>query len=207
MKHDKEQSETESNDDASFQELFEELEEDVDDEFMSKYREQRLQQLAEDIKQVQKNVQNDGYGTLTTFNDENALMRLTSQTDLVVIHFFLNTFQKCKIMDEKLTELAQKHLMTRFLRISVEDSPFLVAKLNIKVLPCLVAYKNGAERDRIVGFSRLGNNPNDFSVTSLETILLECGILVRRAAKLSVLNSAKGLPRTSVSDDECDLDI
>ena len=44
--------------------------------------------------------------------------------------------------------LAPKYLNTRFLRVFVENVPFLVEKLGIKVLPCVICFIEGVMKDR-----------------------------------------------------------
>lgn len=94
------------NDDVSLDELLEELGDDDGDEFMSRYREQRLQEMSDALKQIKKNVQEEEYGMVQTMLDENALMRLTTEKERIVIHFFLPSFKKCQVMDKSLDKLA-----------------------------------------------------------------------------------------------------
>jgi hypothetical protein len=42
-----------------------------------------------------------------------------------------------------------------------QESPFFTVKLGIKVLPCVVMFKNGVSVDRVVGFEQLGGK-DDF---------------------------------------------
>ena len=37
-----------------------------------------------------------------------------------------------------------------------QDAPFFVEKLQVRLLPCVVAFVNGVAADRIVGFDQLG---------------------------------------------------
>jgi hypothetical protein len=46
--------------------------------------------------------------------------------------------------------LAPKYFSTRFLRVFVENVPFLVEKLGLKVLPCVVSFIKGVSKDRYV---------------------------------------------------------
>ncbi|SCU89504.1 LAME_0E03928g1_1 [Lachancea meyersii CBS 8951] len=192
--------------DASLDEILEELE-DNDDEFLQGYREQRLQQIATEMRQVKSNVENEHYGQLRTVDDEREIMKLTSNSDQVVIHFGLENFKKCGVMDSKLSQLAPKHLLTRFLRVSVDKCPFLVTKLQIKVLPFVVAYKKGVERTRIVGFSRLGNQPDDFDVSVLEKVLFEAGVLANKARTGGQRSAWQAARSVSAGDSDSDLDV
>ena len=75
--------------------------------------------------------------------------------------------------------LAPKHFDTRFLRINVEDAPFLVTKLKIQVLPCVLSFVDGVSTDRIIGFEGLGYSEDTFTTRDLEARLLAAGVLTR----------------------------
>ena len=52
--------------------------------------------------------------------------------------------------DHIVQALAPKYFNTRFLRVFVENVPFLVEKLEIKVLPCVICFIKGVSKDRHV---------------------------------------------------------
>jgi len=70
------------------------------------------------------------------------------------------------------------------LEIEVVNAPFLVNKLNIKVLPCVIGFVNGNEQVRLLGFEKLGNSDN-FTPEQLEFQLFEAGLLLHRSNNLS----------------------
>lgn len=73
--------------------------------------------------------------------------------------------------------IAAQHPEALFLKISVLSSPFLVEKLGIKVLPCLVIFGRKVNvKDRIVGFEDLGNS-DGFTTRTLEWRLAQGGAL------------------------------
>jgi hypothetical protein len=74
--------------------------------------------------------------------------------------------------------LAPKHFDTRFLKISVDNAPFLVTKLNVRVLPCVIAFVDGISVDRITGFEGLPGG-DKFTTKDLEGRLLQANVLVR----------------------------
>lgn len=157
-----------NDDNHGLDELMDELE---DDDFMSSYREKRMQQVHDHLRLIEKNVRNEGYGSLKRVEDESTLMKAVAKARSAVVHFGLDKFAKCQFMDQKLNQVAEKNLTTMFLGINVDQCPFLVSKLEIKVLPFVVCYKNGQEVLRIVGFSKLGNNPDSFQLESLVRLL------------------------------------
>jgi len=62
-------------------------------------------------------------------------------------------------------------------KINVEHAPFLVTKLNVKVLPCVIAFIDGVSVDRVVGFEGLGYGEDTFRTNDLERRLVEVGVL------------------------------
>lgn len=68
-------------------------------------------------------------------------------------------------------------LETRFIRINVDNAPFLVTKLKVRILPCVMAFVDGIAVDRIVGFEGLGLGGDRFTTKDLEARLVRCGVL------------------------------
>jgi hypothetical protein len=63
--------------------------------------------------------------------------------------------------------------------MNVENAPFLVTKLKVQVLPCVLAFVNGVSVDRIVGFEGLGYTQDTFTTKDLEARLLGSGVIQR----------------------------
>ncbi|TID19539.1 putative gtpase inhibitor [Venturia nashicola] len=179
------------------------LEED-DDHAFSALREQRIQQLHSEFSRA-KQMKESGSGTFTEIKDEKALMDITTSTKYAVVHFFKTDFGRCGIMDRHLDTLAPKHFDTRFLRINVDNAPFLVTKLKVQVLPCVIGFIDGIGVDRIVGFEGLGNG-DSFTTKDLEARLLAAGVLVRAKVTASDRLAIKKIQdkEEDFSDDEWD---
>ena len=157
--------------------LLDSLENDTaNDPTLVHLREARIQQLSDALKRS-KALKSEGYGTYTQVTDEKALMETTTTTKKCILHFFKPDFNRCRIMDEHLIALAPVHLQTKFLRINVEHAPFLVTKLNVRVLPCVIGFMDGVSVDRIVGFEGLGYSEDTFKTKDLETRLISAGLL------------------------------
>lgn len=141
-------------------------------------REQRLQQLHNELAcaKIQKEA---SYGTYQEIKDEKQLMELTLSCKYCVVHFMKPDFNRCRIMDEKLRPVAEKHYETRVVSINVENASFLVVKLGIQVLPCVMSFIDGVGVDRIIGFEGLGSKPDSFKLAELEERLMACGVLER----------------------------
>ena len=99
-----------------------------------------------------------GHGVLREIGQDDffkAVVREKGGSELVVMHFYHNDFERCKIMDKHLSNLALQLMPIRFVKCNVEKSPFLVEKLKVSVLPCVVLFVNDIAIDRIVGFDGL----------------------------------------------------
>lgn len=66
--------------------------------------------------------------------------------------------------------------------MNVENAPFLVTRLKVQVLPCVLAFVNGVSVDRIVGFEGLGYTQDTFTTQDLEARLLSSGVVQRAKA-------------------------
>ena len=109
------------------------------------------------------------------------------------------------IMTEEKT-LAPKHFDTRFLRMNVENAPFLVTKLKIQILPCVLAFVKGVSTDRIVGFEGLGYSEDTFTTVDLETRLLAAGVLTRAKStgNEGIVRATKQQEEDAGDDDDWD---
>lgn len=149
-----------------------------DDDELDAFREQRLQQLHQEYDKARRLKENE-HGRYTEIKDEKALMDITTSTKLCVVHFFKPDFNRCRIMDTHLESLALSHYEARFLRINVDNCPFLVTRLGIQVLPCVIAFIDGIGADRIVGFEGLGHTETTFTTRDLEARLIRANVLAR----------------------------
>jgi len=66
--------------------------------------------------------------------------------------------------------------------MNVENAPFLVTRLKVQVLPCVIAFVNGVSVDRIIGFEGLGYTQDTFTTQDLEGRLLGSGVVQRAKA-------------------------
>ena len=180
--------------------LIAELEQEDDNTAFSALREKRLEQLHAEMNRA-KTLKQGQHGTYLEIKDEKELMDITTSTKLCVVHFMKPDFNRCRIMDERLGVLAERHFDTRFVSINVENAPFLVVKLEIQVLPCVIAFIDGVGKDRIIGFEGVGYRQDTITVAELEARLLACSVLVR--AKMTDQNSrSTGGKATKDQEDE-----
>ena len=183
--------------------LVDELE---NDDALDAYREQRLQQLHSELSRA-KQMKNNDHGTYAEIKDEKTLMDITTSTKLCVVHFWKPDFSRCRIMDSHLGELAPVHLDTRFVRINVENAPFLVTKLKVHVLPCVIAFVDSVTSNRIVGFEGIGRGTDQFTTRDLEARLMKSNVLVRAKVQSNPQSARpyrNGSHKPDTEDDEDD---
>mmetsp|Transcript_54296 Transcript_54296/g.131733 ORF Transcript_54296/g.131733 Transcript_54296/m.131733 type:complete len:369 (-) Transcript_54296:1726-2832(-) len=132
----------------------------------------RRRRLAEMKQSYQKEAESKalGHGEVRTITQDEFLPEcLTkSKSKYVVVHFFHNEFEKCKIMDHHLQKIASthSHQQCKFVRIDAEKAPFFVVKLRIKTLPTIVVFQDGKEKTRLIGFEDLLSSSEIAATTS-----------------------------------------
>ncbi len=87
-------------------------------------------------------------GTYESVEHEKTIMQMTTDYPRVVVHFAHRDFKRCRIMDAHLNSLAKQYPSTKFFKIFVENANFLVEKLKIKVLPCVICFKDAVTVDK-----------------------------------------------------------
>ncbi|KAF5333399.1 hypothetical protein D9611_002413 [Ephemerocybe angulata] len=179
--------------------LFAELEEEIENDSSASVREHALSVLKQEMERV-KDLQANQHGTYGEVSDEKEVIRITSREKRCVVHFYHTNFKRCEIMDKHLAKLAPKYFNTRFLRVFVENIPWLVEKLAIKVLPCVICFVDGVTRDRLVGFDEVGG-VDSFETAALELRLTTCGVIQRTS------NRSDALFKVSSQKDDDDFDI
>ncbi|KAF2076539.1 hypothetical protein CYY_002153 [Polysphondylium violaceum] len=146
-----------------------------DDDELSKIREARIKQMKEEAKAKQMLLNNSGHGEYKTIDEKEFLKEVTASAN-VVVHFYHNTFVRCKLLDKHLEILAKTHIGTKFLKIDAERAIFFVEKLGVRVLPTLVFFHNGIAVDRTVGFDDFGGK-DDFKIEALAKRIAKSGVL------------------------------
>ncbi|RIA93603.1 thioredoxin-like protein [Glomus cerebriforme] len=154
---------------------------------------------------LQEMSQNE-HGLYTEIATEKELLKLTTNTKLCVVHFYHKEFRRCQIMDKHVSEIARRHFKTKFVKINVDNAPFLVEKLHIQILPCVIAFVDGISVDRIIGFEELGNT-DTFTTAILEIRLSQSGVITKKEApKKEERKTILGFAGGNADDDDDDWD-
>ena len=88
----------------------------------------------------------------------------------------------------------------------MDNCPFLVTKLKIQVLPCVIAFIDGVGVDRIIGFEGLGRSPENFTTRDLESRLIRAGVLSREKVVEEIEMEARKSKAIREDDDDSDWD-
>nr|CAG8521146.1 6443_t:CDS:2 [Entrophospora candida] len=88
-----------SEEDLDDEKLFEELENDDFD--LANLREKRMEQLKQEMEKLKEMRQND-HGSYVEIDNEKEILKITTSTNLCVVHFFHKDFRRCQIMDKHL---------------------------------------------------------------------------------------------------------
>ncbi|KAG8889781.1 hypothetical protein FRB98_002703 [Tulasnella sp. 332] len=164
-------------------ELFAELEKDDEDDLMlANLREQRMEALKSELART-RDLREQEHGRYTEIMDEKEVLKTSGK---LVVSF---TFTTGTLGDL----IAPHHFKTRFFRVFVENVPWLVEKLQIKVLPCVVCFIGGVSKDRLIGFEELGND-DAFTTATLELRLAQSGVIDSREGKVNKLASKYAKP-------------
>ncbi|GJP41501.1 hypothetical protein CLOM_g1170 [Closterium sp. NIES-68] len=149
----------------------------ADDPELEKLHAERLQSMMA-ASRKRENLRKKGHGEYREITEEEFLPEVKS-SEYVLCHFYHAEFPRCKIVDKHLAILAPKHLEAKFVKIDAEKCPFFVSRLNVKVLPCMILFRDAVACHRIIGFEAFRNRDN-FSTSELENYLIKQEFLEAR---------------------------
>ena len=191
-----------------------------DDEEFAAIRQARIAQLKQQQSQHATHI-SLGHGSLRTINESEFLSECTGSSKFVIVHFFNDEFERCKIMDFHLKIIAEQHVEAKFLRMDASKAPFFVAKFRVRTLPSLFVYEDGKEIGRLTGFDGLAtnhgknSNPDEWHTGRLQEWLSETGAIKYEKPSEEVAEEMKRMgivmrgavysdrQRSGLVDDEC----
>ena len=169
-----------SNSESSEDEFDHLLDEEDDNEELAAIRQARIAQLKQQQSQHATHL-SLGHGSLRTIAESEFLSECTGSSKYVIVHFFNDEFERCKIMDFHLKIVAEQHVEAKFLRMDASKAPFFVAKFRVRTLPSLFVYEDGKEIGRLTGFDGLATthakNPDEWHTGRLQEWLSEVGAI------------------------------
>lgn len=138
-------------------------------------RQQRISEMKNLTKKKQEWL-SKGHGQYEELRDEKEFFEVSKKSDNIVVHFYRDSTERCKIVDHHLKILAKQHLEAKFCKVNAEKCPFLTQRLRIKIIPTIAIIKDSKTKDYIVGFTDLGNR-DDFSTDMLEWRIAQSGAI------------------------------
>lgn len=133
----------------------------LEEEEDSAYRAQRIEELSNTAasSRAKPTFESVKKAYVTLKSDDEALS-FTTEHERAVVHFFHPDFARCSTMDTHCEHIAEKHAENgnadvSFARIDVKNAPFVVEKLAVRVLPCVIGFVKGVAKGRITGFEGL----------------------------------------------------
>jgi hypothetical protein len=161
----------------------------LEEEDDSAYRAQRLEELrsASEATKPPTTSTTTNKAFITLKSDDEALS-FTTEHERAVVHFFHPDFARCSTMDKHCEQIAETHAQqldadVSFARIDVKNAPFVVEKLGVRVLPCVIGFVKGVVKGRVTGFEGLcwDGKEGSFAVArALEDALIDWTVLKRR---------------------------
>ena len=86
---------------------------------------------------------------------ENQLDKVLADNQLVIVDFFATWCGPCKMMEPVVSQCAQNHADIKFVKLNIDSSINSAMKHNVQVVPTFIAFKNGQEFNRCVGYNPL----------------------------------------------------
>lgn len=157
--------------------LFEALEAEDDLAF----REARISQLSSELAKV-KAAQSTTTGSYISVKNDQDLLDFSTSNERCLVHFSHPDFARCGIMDKHLETLSKRHYDAKFARVDVNLCPFVVEKLGVRILPCVVGFVAGLVKGKITGFEGVvpfGNEAGFVVTKELEKFFVNEGVLER----------------------------
>ncbi|KEF61841.1 uncharacterized protein A1O9_03412 [Exophiala aquamarina CBS 119918] len=161
----------------------------LEEEDDSCYRSRRLQELrsASEAAKAPRTLTATSKAFITLKSDDEALS-FTTQHERAVVHFFHPEFARCSAMDVHCEKIAETHAQQQeadvsFARIDVKNAPFVVEKLGVRILPCVIGFVKGVVKGKVTGFEGLcwDGKEESFAVTrALEDTLINWTVLKKR---------------------------
>lgn len=115
--------------------------------------------------------------TVETYTDEYRIIEKTKR-DRMIVHFYDDSYEKCKIMDHNIMKICKIFKDIEFVRINANIAPILTTKLKITVLPYIGMFREGYFVDHIVGFEGLGKDK--FEAEDLIKVIRRSGMFIEK---------------------------
>ena len=151
-----------------------------DGDILQTLRNKRLAQMKAQHQEKIENLQK-GHGRYHEICQDDFLNDVLKSKNTLV-HFYHSDFENCKVIDHHLAILAPRHVECKMMKMDAAKSPFFVQKLQVRVMPTVVVFRDGVASARLVGFDGLtddlkAGHENEFKTEALEGWLAKAGCI------------------------------
>ena len=143
--------------------------ENLGEEDFARIRRKRLEEMKALALEKETWRRND-HGILTTVSDQKEFFDVCKKSKNVVVLFYRSANKWCDVLSSHMQVLAEKHMEAKFIKVDAENSPFLVERLNIWMMPTIVCCKEGKVHRQFNGLDEI-DPTGKFETASLEFVL------------------------------------
>merc|ERR1711988_1151580 len=138
-------------------------------------RKKRMEEMK--AKQAEKVMwdRND-HGSLTKVNDQKEFFDRCKKSKRVIALFSRDGQQWCNVIKQHLRLLAEGHKETKFIEVDAENSPFLVERLNVWMMPTIICIREGKVHAQFNGLHQI-DPTGKFKTGTVEWLLWNCEML------------------------------
>ncbi|KAK5065144.1 hypothetical protein LTR84_000980 [Exophiala bonariae] len=165
----------------------------LEEEDDSEYRAQRLEELrsASEVTKPSTTTFSTTNRAFITLKSDDETLSFTTEHERAVVHFFHPEFARCSTMDSHCERIAETHAQQHeadvsFARIDVKNAPFVVEKLGVRILPCVIGFVKGVAKGKVTGFEGLcwDGKEGSLNVTrALEEAFVDWTVLKRKLVR------------------------
>eukprot|EP01064_Diplonema_japonicum_P017593 TRINITY_DN25781_c0_g1_i1.p1 TRINITY_DN25781_c0_g1~~TRINITY_DN25781_c0_g1_i1.p1 ORF type:complete len:171 (-),score=50.62 TRINITY_DN25781_c0_g1_i1:11-490(-) len=131
----------------------------MEEDDMEVIRRKRMAQLKKMREQKDKWIKK-GHGVVQEIETPEQFFKFCKGNERVVVHFYRDATERCKILNAHLDKLAPKHWETLFCKLHAEKVEGMAEKFNVYMLPTLMLVEGGKTNNSIIGFDEFGGRDN-----------------------------------------------
>jgi len=139
------------------------------EEDFARIRKARLEEMKAKALEKEQWRRND-HGSLAMITDQKEFFEAAKKSKRVICLFYRDGNKWCDVLSTHFQVLAQKHMEAKFCKVNAENSPFLVERLNIWMMPTIICCKDGKVHRQFNGLDEIDPS-GKFETASLEFVL------------------------------------
>lgn len=85
-------------------------------------------------------------------NQQNFKDEILSSKGIAIVDFYADWCGPCKMVAPILAEISEENHGIKVGKINVDEAPFLSSQLGVESIPTIIAFRDGKEINRIIGY-------------------------------------------------------